>query len=635
MSTSTVARPGTPGRPTDHDLPEPHRATTVGRGRRLLLGGEDDPRWARPALLALLAGTALLYLWGLSASGYGNDFYAAAAQAGSRSWKAWLFGSLDSGNAITVDKPPAALWVMGLSVRVFGLSSWSVLAPQALEGVAAVGVLHAAVTRVGGRAAGLVAGAALAITPVAVLMFRFDNPDALLVLLLTVAAYAVVRALESGATRWLVLAGAVVGLGFLSKMGQAFLVLPGFASAYLLAGPPRLGRRLLQLLAALVATVVGAGWFVALVSLWPASSRPYIAGSGDNSELGLALGYNGIGRLLGSSAGTAGGGGGGGNFAGTPGWARLLQGEMAVEISWLLPAALLSLVLGAWLTRRAPRTDLVRASLVLWGGWLLVTAAVLSEMQGGEHPYYTLALAPALAAPTAIVGALAWRRRHEPVALWGGAAMVVVTAVWSAVLLLRSNVTPLLGYAAIAVAAATAVAPILSDLRTRRTAAVVLAGALLATGVGTASFATATAATPHTGTIVYAVSGSSAGGPGGGGGFGGGSDSGSQASTALTALLQSTSTRWAAATVGSNTANTLQLASQKPVMAIGGFNGGDPAPSLAQFKQWVASGQVGYFIAGGNGGGRGPGGGNSAIATWVAAHYKATTVDGYTVYDLT
>ena len=632
MSTSTApTRPRPSHVPAEQD-PSPGGPTPRGRAARLVRGAEDDPRWARPALLALLGGTALLYLWGLSASGYGNEFYAAAAQAGSRSWKAWLFGSLDSGNAITVDKPPAAMWVMGLSVRMFGLSSWSVLAPQALEGVAAVGVLYAAVTRVSGRAAGLVAGAALAITPVAVLMFRFDNPDALLVLLLTVAAYAVVRALESGATRWLVLAGTVVGFAFLTKMGQAFLVLPGFGAAYLLAGPPRLGRRLVQLVLALLATIAGAGWFVALVSFWPASSRPYIAGSGDNSELGLALGYNGIGRLLGNSSGS-GGGGGGGNFSGTPGLTRLFRAEMAVEISWLLPAALLSLLLGAWLTRKAPRTDPVRASLVLWGGWLLVTAAVLSEMQGGEHPYYTLALAPALAAPVAIVGALAWRRRHEPVALWGGAALVVVTAVWSAVLLLRSDVTPFLGYAAIALAAATAVAPILTDLRTRRAAAVVLSGALLATGIGTASFATATAASPHTGTILYAVSGSSSGGPGGGG-FGGGSDSGSQVSTAMTSLLQSTSTRWAAATVGSSTANTLQLASQEAVMAIGGFNGGDPAPTLAQFKSWVASGQVGYFIAGGGGGGGG-GGGNSAIATWVAAPYTATSVGGYTVYRLT
>src|SRR5882724_4817820 len=180
--------------------------------RRNLLGG--DPGWARPALLALLIATAVLYLWNLSASGWGNDFYAAAAQAGSQSWKAWLFASLDSGNAITVDKPPGALWVMGLSARIFGVNSWSMLAPQALMGVASVALLYAAVRRWFGPAAGLLAGAALALTPVATLMFRFNNPDALLVLLLTAAGYAMVRAVESGRTRWLVLAGTLLGFGF-------------------------------------------------------------------------------------------------------------------------------------------------------------------------------------------------------------------------------------------------------------------------------------------------------------------------------------------------------------------------------------------------------------------------------------
>ena len=185
-----------------------------GRIARLLRRRPEDPAWARPAVAALLAATAVLYLVGLSRNGWANAFYAAAVQAGTKSWKAFFFGSFDAANFITVDKPPASLWVMEISARIFGLNSWSLLVPQALEGVATVGVLFATVRRWFGPAAGLIAGAVLAVTPVATLMFRYDNPDALLVLLLVIAAYAITRALESGQTRWLALTGSAAGLRF-------------------------------------------------------------------------------------------------------------------------------------------------------------------------------------------------------------------------------------------------------------------------------------------------------------------------------------------------------------------------------------------------------------------------------------
>ena len=219
----------------------------TGRVRRLVRGRADAPAWERPALLALLGATAVLYLWGLGASGWANTYYSAAVQAGSKSWKAFFFGSLDAGNSITVDKSPGFLWVMDISARIFGVNSWSILVPQALEGVAAVGVLYATVRRWFSPAAALLAGLVLAATPVAALMFRFNNPDALLVLLLTCAAYALTRALEHGSTRWLVFAFSLVGFGFLAKMLQALIVLPAFALVYLFAGPPRLGRRIWQL----------------------------------------------------------------------------------------------------------------------------------------------------------------------------------------------------------------------------------------------------------------------------------------------------------------------------------------------------------------------------------------------------
>jgi len=240
----------------------------------LVRGRPGDPRWARPALLALLVLTAALYTAGLSRNGWANDFYAAAVQAGTKSWKAFFFGSFDAASFITVDKTPASLWVMELSARAFGLNSWSLLLPQAAEGVATVALLYATVRRWHGQAAGLIAAAVAALTPVAALMFRFDNPDALLVLLMTAAAYATTRAIDSGRTRWLVLTGGLLGFAFLTKMLQGFLVVPAFALAYVVAGPPRLGRRLWQLLAGGAALVAGAGWWVAIVELAPAAGRP-------------------------------------------------------------------------------------------------------------------------------------------------------------------------------------------------------------------------------------------------------------------------------------------------------------------------------------------------------------------------
>ena len=205
------------------------------------------PRWVIPALIALLGVTAGAYLWNLDSSGYANSFYAAAVQSGTKSWKAFFFGSIDSSNFITVDKSPGSLWVMELSGRLFGFSSWSMLAPQVLEGVASVGLVYAAVKRWFGPAAGLLAGAVLACTPVAALMFRFNNPDAFMVLLLVAAAYTLIRALEKAGTRWIVATGALIGFAFLAKMLQAFTILPAFAGVYLLAAPAGLWRRLRQL----------------------------------------------------------------------------------------------------------------------------------------------------------------------------------------------------------------------------------------------------------------------------------------------------------------------------------------------------------------------------------------------------
>ena len=229
-------------------------------------GPDTDPAWVRPALLFLLAVTAGLYVWNLGASGWANSYYSAAVQAGTKSWKAFFFGSTDASNFITVDKTPASLWVMEVSGRIFGVNSWSMLVPQALEGVAAVGILFATVKRWFSPVAALIAGAVFALTPVAALMFRFNNPDSLLVLLLVAAAYTLTRALEDGRTRWMVATGVLVGFGFLAKELQAFLVLPVFGLVYLLAGPPRFARRFGQVVLLGLTTLAAGGWWVAIVS---------------------------------------------------------------------------------------------------------------------------------------------------------------------------------------------------------------------------------------------------------------------------------------------------------------------------------------------------------------------------------
>ncbi|GAB7032089.1 hypothetical protein JCM4914_35500 [Streptomyces platensis subsp. malvinus] len=809
----------------------------------------EPPRWVRPALVALLLVTAVLYLWSLSASGYANQFYSAAVQAGSESWKAFFFGSSDAANSITVDKPPAALWPMALSVRLFGLSSWAILVPEALMGVATVGVLYAAVRRRFGAAAGLLAGGALAVTPVAALMFRFNNPDALLCLLMVCAIAAVLRALEDGRTKWLVLAGLCFGAGFLTKTLQAWLILPALAVVYACCAPVGLRKRFGQLLVAGLAIVVSGGWWVAIVELWPASSRPYIGGSQTNSFLELTFGYNGFGRISGNETGSVGGGGrgpGGGGGWGETGITRLFSSDMGGQISWLLPAALILLVVAVGLLWRARRTDArpapaaaeqsgahpavtatvaatsragaaeqagQRAEFLVWGGALLMTFTTFSFMSGIFHQYYNIALAPYIAALVGMGAALLWRRggRLASVVL---AVTVAVTAVWSYVLLNRSpDWLPWLRWTVLALGALAAVGlllgvrktaaadqqgtadwPRMADWQgvadqqgtadrqgsvpargeagarlpvTRRIGVVAAALGVVTALAGPVAYTLDTVNTPKGGSIITAgpsVRGGM-GGPGGGlprwlqrmgrgnngampgggtqagapgvpgapgapgapggpgvagapggtaagrlpatpgakgtgagnggmrgggvrGGMGGGMGgllNGSKVSARAKALLEKNAGdyTWAAAAIGSQNAAGYQLATQKPVMSIGGFNGSDPSPTLAQFKKYVAEGKIHYFIAGGRdgfggtlatggsdgtggtggpggaelaggfvggfgggfgggGGGRGgrggPGGGqghSSEISSWVEKTFKKVTVGSATFYDLT
>ncbi|KQU61488.1 glycosyl transferase [Rhodococcus sp. Leaf278] len=648
-------------------------------------------------LLVLLAATATLYLWNLTASGYANTFYAAAVQAGTKDWTAWFFGSLDSENFITVDKPPAALWVMGLSARLFGFSSFSLLLPQALMGVAAVATVYAAVKRVANPTAGLLAGFTLASVPAAALMFDFDNPDALLVLLMTLGGYFVVRSLQTSAGRraamWLAFAGVALGFAFLTKMLQGLLVLPAFGLTYLVAGHAQLRARLLHLIGAFAALVAAAGWWVVAVQLWPEGARPYIGGSTDNTVMDLVLGYNGLGRIFGNTGGGGGGapgglnsGAAGSSFGGSTGLDRLFGSEMGIQISWLIPAALVAMVFGLIARGRAPRTDLLRASLILWGGWFLVTALIFSYMSGTIHPYYTVALAPALAGMIGTGGYALWLRRESIWARAGMATMMLAAGVWSWVLLHRNaDWLPALKWILLVGTVVAAVMILLAGRYRKLTAAALILGAVAGLGGG-ASYAIATTTNAHSGSVptagpTGAVSDSGMGGmptggmpsgavsgdampgddagmpadaadlpagfgtgtlPGGmssmGGGMGGGM--GVETNEELTALLESTTTRWSAAVNGSQSAAGYELSSDTAVMAIGGWSG-DPAPSLDEFIEYVSNHEVAYYVSGGMGGGmaRGVMGGDSTstssqIQEWVEANFTASTVGSATVYDL-
>jgi 4-amino-4-deoxy-L-arabinose transferase-like glycosyltransferase len=624
--------------------------------------------WARPSFIALLAVTLLLYVWGLDRNGWANAYYSAAVEAGTKSWTAFLFGSLDASNFITVDKSPAFLWVMDISARVFGVNTWSIQVPQALEGVATVGLTYAMVRRWFGPHSALIAGAVVALTPVAALMFRFNNPDALLVLLVTGAVYATLRAVETARTGWLLFAAFLVGTGFLAKMLQAFLVVPVAAFVYLAFGAPRLRRRVAQLFAAGIALLVSSGWWVALVELWPAASRPYIGGSQTNSVIELILGYNGLGRITGNEAGSVVAAAAGTvSQWGPTGWNRLFNSDFGGQASWLIPAVLVLSAAGLVYTFARPRTDIRRAALVMFAGWLLLTGLVFSFAQGIIHPYYTIALAPPIGALAGAGGWLVWQRRSSLGARLVMSLALVATVVWADALLDRSpSWHPELRVAVMAVGLPVAVLIVVAPLVWRRGLGVIAAAAVMVALAAPAAYTLETVTTAHSGAIpsagpAVAMSagfgpggGRFAGGPPGANGFtppagarpplrpfaggatpGGGFLSAAQVGSQMKSLLQSGASRyeWVAATIDANSAAGYELATGEPVMAIGGFNGSDPAPTLTEFQALVAQGKIHYFI--GTGGGMASGSTANSIAAWVSGHFTATTVDGVTVYDLT
>ena len=537
------------------------------------------------------------------------------------------------------------MMLIGLSVRIFGLSSLSILLPEALAGIGTVIVLMATVRRTFGPAAAVIAGLVSALTPAAVLIFRYNNPDALLTLLLVGSTYAFIRALERGRLRWVATAAILVGFGFLTKYLQAWFVLPAFALTWLVAAPGTLGRRMVGLGVAFVAVIAASGWWVAIVELIPAANRPYIGGSDTNSVLELLLGYDGLGRIFGQGGGAGGPGGPGGGFSGTPGVLRLFNTQLGGQVGWLLPLAVVSIGIGLVARRRFSRTDARRAAYLMWGLWLAIHAIVFSFMSGIIHSYYVVAMAPAIGA--LVGGGLVelWGFRDR--VRWGGvalAAAVVGSALVAWRLLERTpTFADGLGAALIALSIPVGLVLVLSPTGPiGRRPALVAAGVGIAIMLaGPAAYAADTMQTPYSGgdpsAGPMAVDANARGGFGDGGGrFAGGPRGGGQVDPALVEYLAANrgSATWIVAVNGAEEAGSIELSSVLPVMAMGGFSGGDPAPTLAQLQEYVSSGQLRFVLIGGGGRG-GPNGGGSEISSWVAANGTVVqTVGNGALYDL-
>lgn len=561
--------------------------------------------WERPALLSLLLLTALLYCWGLDINGWANSYYSAAVMSGAQDWTAFFYGSSDPANAITVDKPPLSIWVMSLSVRLFGLSSWSILLPQALMGVLTVYLSYILVAKRFGPLTGLLSAVFMAMTPVSTVMFRYNNPDALLILIMVATCFYALRSIDNQRPLDLIVAGALLGAGFLTKQLQIGLVIPGLVLAYLAFCRASWFKRIAHIgLAGIAAAAVAGAWLL-IVQLTDATTRPFIGGSRTNSSLELALGYNGFQRLTGEDASRTLSSGARVNDL-AAGYQRFLEPQYSGQFGWFLPLAFVGLGLAfVWL--KSKKGDAGRNALLIFcGSWFLTSTGVLAYMSGIVHSYYALTAVP----PMSVLGAVAlafllgdsgWRSRLVLVAaLTASAIFAYVSAARSTEEL--PNV-PQMFLVLWPLAIAQQLVPIPS-LRLKRFQHAFLVGALLC---GPLIWSVNSALTPHVGAGV--IAGPSLNGIR--------SDDPSRAklgpgvarSTVAVVLgdipepkiLNALSSRsagetWATAIVGSESAANYQLALGLPVLPVGGFDGTDPYPTLEQFKKFVADKKVGSMV---------------------------------------
>ena len=601
------------------------------------------PRHARVVLILIAALAALLFTWNISHAQY-HPFYADSVRSMTESWKAFLYGSFDPGNTITLDKLPGFLWPQALSARLFGFHPWALALPQAIEGVLSVLVLYRAVRTWAGVEAGLLAAGAFALTPVVAGLFRTSVEDPAFTLLLLLAAGATQRAARSGSTRTLLLAGLWVGLAFQAKMLEAFAVLPVLAVVYLLSAPPALRRRVAQLLLAGVVTLAVSASWVLLVTLTPAHDRPYVDGTTDNSAVSMVVGYNFLNRFssVGLSAAdtgsisavrngggppgapeagaeqphgaVAGGGGGTSETSGSAaafgqqpdGWDKMFAGPLASQTGWLYPLGGLALAFGLYQRRRAPRTDVQRAGWLLWGAWLATYLLVFSAGSVGGHTYYMGVVAAPLAALSG-AGLVVLRQAHRAGGrgAWALPAVVAATAVWGAVV--ARDYPRFLPWLAPVLLLVALVAVVL-----------LLVGRFARSGLVLGLVAVLIAPTAWTASVfdpAYGRSGMGAVGPVAVGSkhqppaakaeeqalaavWGQGSQrlTGSQRSLLSYVESHRGGARYLFATTSWSTASPYILATGAPVLPIGGFTNEVPSPTLHAVQQSIAAGRLRYVL---------------------------------------
>jgi 4-amino-4-deoxy-L-arabinose transferase-like glycosyltransferase len=621
---------------------------------------------------------ALLRLWGLTRNQFGNTYYAAAVRSMLESWHTFFFASFDPAGVVSVDKPPVALWVQTASARLLGFSSLAVLLPQALEGLLSVALVYALVRRRFDRWAALLAALAMAVCPIAVAVDRFNNVDSCLVLILLLAAVLLSRATETARRGLLLLAMAIVGIAFNSKMMAAFVVLPAFYLLYFVGAAASLRKRLADLsLASLVLFVVSLSWPLA-VDLTPPGQRPFVGSTQDNSMITLSLGWNGFQRLLsrgrrfggpevGARPSSAGAGGpaaerqairppgarAGGRLGGRrmgqfmvtadPGPLRLTDGNMASQVLWLLPLALLGLLVATGKLPRGLPIPVAQHPLLLWSGWLASYAVAFSFMRGAMHVYYMVMLGPPMAALLGIGCRALWLEFRE-----GKRALLLplgllATAGWQ-MFLLRDypeweiRLLPLLlagsGLGALGLV-------VFRTSPDRGSGSAWMARAMV---LGLAALFLCP--------LVWSLTPVLAAGPGGSPDVnpnvllqrpGQASPLGGRENTQNPQrLLEFLKTKrhgeqYLVAAQNVRAVAPIIIQTGEPAIALGGFSGGDPALTVDQLAEWVHQGRLRYMLlsdTGGRGGwgppaalgeGRGldPGGTQgfaAEIATWVREH---------------
>lgn len=629
------------------DGPRPPRATSAHQRPR--------PSAVRPALRhaglpVVVALSAVLDTHRLAQNGYANIFYSAGVKSMLRSLHNFVFVSFDPGGLVTVDKPPLALWVQAVSAKLFGLSPLSLLVPEAIAGVLAVALLYVVLARRLGAAAAFAGALALAVFPSFVAVSRDNGVDPLLILLLLAACAVALRACESGRTRTLIGAGVIVGLAFNTKTLAAYLVVPSIALGYLVCAPGSLRRRIAQLLVAGVAMAVVSFAWIAFVELTPASKRPYVGSSTNNTELGLTFEYNGLGRVEGQIGGPSsiltrpgayvpaarqqavnaalrahpraapspsapvrlrpaakpapaprvtGRESEPIPFGESPKPLRLFGKGLGDQAGWLLPLALFGLLALAALVLadRRDRRDPRLATLLVLGGWFVVEAAVLSLSKGIIHPYYVSALAPATGA-MAGAGAVAFvklarapQHRQRALGLALAAGALATTALVQVVLMHREHyMTWFVPVLAIGLAAGFA-----ALLALRRLAAPAIALTLLLVLVAPTAYAATTWLAPVEGT--FPVAGPKAF-PGTGGYGVNARDLAIDSALLRYVATHRPGSRWALLTVAADTGSPLMLLGLD-VGALGGYSGTDPAVDGPQLARYVARGEARYVLLGG------------------------------------